>query len=68
MVKEGQVWRDNDPRAKRFIRVTRVTPGVIYHVTCCEDGSDDAGRHTSSLPSRFQGRGRAGFTLIKDVT
>lgn len=66
-VKEGQVWRDNDPRCTRFIRVTCVTPGVIYHATCNEDGGDDAGRRTASLPSRFQKRGRAGFTFIKNA-
>lgn len=68
MVKYGQVWKDNDPRGERFVKVMRVEKGSVVIRRCNPDGSQMERNQpfTTTKPERFGKAGRAGFTLVKD--
>ena len=37
-IREDQIWREDDKRFKRFVRVTRVYRGSVTFRTCDESG------------------------------
>lgn len=80
-VKVGQLWKENDPRMNRTVKVTAIHHGLhnvrvdIQRVN--EDGSPwtstrygglvVSAPRTSTEMRRFGLTGRAGFTLFKDA-
>jgi len=73
VVKVGQIWRDNDSRQVRFVRIvrTRQLRSGFYVVRirrCYESGEDKPGcPETGTKIARFGKKGVAGFTLVKDA-
>jgi hypothetical protein len=70
IVKVGQIWRDNDPRFTRFVRIVRATGLEIVSIRGCYDtGEDKPGSpETVTKIARFGKKGTRGFTLVKDAT
>jgi hypothetical protein len=72
-VKVGQIWKDNDPRQKRFVRIVRTRQlrsgfCVVRIRRCYETGEDKPGcPETGTKIARFGKKGVAGFTLVKDA-
>jgi hypothetical protein len=69
IVKVGQIWRDNDPRVNRFVRIIRVVrPATVRIRSCYSTGENKRGRaEVSTGIERFVKQGTRGFTLVKDV-
>lgn len=70
-IEVGQVWQDNDPRQKRYVKIaiTRVGSKYVWIRRCTEFGAYDIAsrRRTRTAIGRFGKRGRIGFTLVSDV-
>ena len=74
-VKPGQIWRDNDDRGVqgddsgvRLVRVHSAGPSYAQIQRCDANGCVTPGsRMTSTMRSRFEKKGRIGFTLVKDA-
>jgi hypothetical protein len=70
IVTEGQVWKDNDPRGVRHVKVVRVdhyndAPGRVW-IRNCDHMGGGWGRITQTNIKRFGKVGRIGFTLISE--
>jgi hypothetical protein len=60
----GQIWKDNDPRYDRYIRVKGVGSDFVRIVRVNEDGTEFTRAYsTSSSLERFRDTGRNGFTF-----
>jgi hypothetical protein len=63
----GQIWKDNDPRGDRFVRVTGVGAEFVRIVRVNEDGTNFPGGYKSaSKRARFTNTSRNGFTFVRD--
>ncbi len=66
-VKVGQIWKENDPRFERFIRVTYVRADSITIIRVHADGLHFKGAfHTCAMPKRFNGN-RGGYVIHQDI-
>ena len=71
-LKVGQIWRDNDPRRDRYVRIVRVPrPGFsLVRIRCCDERGDHMPGYpeTGTNTKRFGRKGRDGFTLVKEAS
>ena len=66
-VKQGQIWKDNDPRKTRFVKIGGVYNAQIEITTTDADGNIIKGSRTSwAAPKRFNGT-RNGYSLHKEA-
>jgi hypothetical protein len=62
----GEIWKDNDPRGARFVRVTGVGTEFVRLVRVNEDGTAFPGGYkSSSRLERFSITSRNGFTFVR---
>lgn len=62
----GQIWKDNDPRVNRFVRIEGVGVDFIRLVRINEDGTAFPGGYkSSSRLERFNITSRNGFTFVR---
>lgn len=65
----GQVWRENDPRMDRYVRVQEIDSDTIYLLRVNEDGTPWTGgriRKTRAARYRFGNKGN-GYSLHREA-
>lgn len=67
-IKVGQVFKDNDPRMSRHVRIVEVHPNGATYRQCHDDGEFLAfDRHFTALAHRFYFDGKprkSGFSFV----
>jgi len=62
----GQIWKDNDKRIDRYVRITGIGAEFVRMVRVNEDGTDyPKAYNTASRAARFREPGRNGFTFVR---
>jgi hypothetical protein len=69
-LKVGQLWKDNDPRQHRVVRIMELPPRGFGLVAIQKIGNDlkPTGPRTYTRETRFGRKAHSGFTLVQDVS
>lgn len=72
-VKVDQIFKDNDPRMSRHVRITAlIEPNRVEYIACTITGGvSGANRYHTALARRFYFDGkprRNGFSFVREIT
>lgn len=63
----GDIWKEVDPRAERYVRVMEVSSGYARMARCDAQGDNCATRFTRARLDRFHGK-RGGYALHQSAS